>query len=169
MLLFHRGSVEVFAVLTALCLATSVPATGQYEAENVELFSHVTLQDFGANGAKDCWGYVSPSGREYAIIGLTNGAGFVEITDPANPVILAVMPQDVALDIKVYQNYVYIASGNVPETNVYDVSDIDNGVITLVRISMLPAHNLAVDEVSGFLYSARTGGGLNAYDLILQR
>ena len=93
MLLFHRGSVEVFAVLTALGLATSVPAAGQYEAENVELFSQVTLQDLGVGYAKGCWGYVSSSGREYALIALSAGTGFVEITDPTNPVIVAVMDQ----------------------------------------------------------------------------
>ena len=34
------------------------------------------------------WGYVSESGREYAIVGLSSGTSFVEITDPGNPQIL---------------------------------------------------------------------------------
>ena len=32
--------------------------------------------------------YTSPGGREYAIIGMSNGKHFVDITDPTNPTIV---------------------------------------------------------------------------------
>jgi choice-of-anchor B domain-containing protein len=128
------------------------------------MYSHLTVGDLGASYAEDSWGYVSPSGREYAIVGLSTGTGFVEITDPANPVIVAVMTQpNRGRDMKVYQDYVYSSSDSGP-THVYDVSDIDNGVITHVRSFNQGTHNLAVDEVSGFLYLAG-GGVMRAYDL----
>ena len=69
--------------VVALLLMTAIPAAAQYQSENVDLLSRVALSEFGAEFAEDSWGYVSPSGREYAIIGLSNGTGFVEITDPA--------------------------------------------------------------------------------------
>ena len=76
---------------TAVTLIITATALAGYPAENVVLRSHVPLPDFGASFAEDCWGYVSDSGREYAIIGLSNGTGFVEITDPDNPVIVSVV------------------------------------------------------------------------------
>lgn len=138
---------------------------GEFPAENVSLFSHISLSDLSAGAARDCWGYVSKSGREYAIIALPQGPGFVEITDPANPVIVDIVnTPNIALDIKVYQDYVYSSSGAGP-LNIIDVSQIDDGVVTLVvSIPEGGTHNLAVDEVSGFLYLA-IGGPLVAMDL----
>ncbi len=145
-------------------LLLTVPASAGFPAKNVSLYAHLSVQDLNAEFAEDCWGYLSPSGREYAIIGLSTGTGFVEITAPANPVIVAVMMQpNRGRDMKVYQSYVYSSSDSGP-THVYDVSDIDNGVITHVRSFDQGAHNLAVDEVSGFLYLA-VGGPMHVYDL----
>ena len=164
MMLRERSTAGILAGCLALCLFTAVPAVAGFPSENVSMYSHVTVADFGASFAEDSWGYVSPSGREYAIIGLSTGTGFVEITDPANPVIVDVMTQsNRGRDMKVYQNYVYSSSDSGP-THVYDVSDIDNGVITHVRSFSQGTHNLVVDEVSGFLYLA-VGGPLLAYDL----
>ncbi len=161
----QRSTAGVFAGCLALCLFTALPAAAQFPSENVSLYSHLTSADFGANFTEDCWGYVSPSGREYAIVGVSTGTAFVEITDPVNPVIVDVMTQpNRGRDMKVYQNYVYSSSDRGP-THVYDVADIDNGVITHVRSFNQGTHNLAVDEVSGFLYLA-VGGPMRVYDLI---
>ena len=150
---------------TALTVFTPSSAwAGGFPAENIAIYSHLSLSQLeNAGFARDCWGYTSPSGREYAIIGLEQGPGFVEITDPFNPVIVDIISTaNIALDIKVYQNYVYTTSGG-GLLNVIDVSDIDNGNITLV--ASFPkggTHNVVIDEVSGFLYlaiGARLGPG----------
>jgi len=157
------------ALATAGCAASALfsPATASagFPAENVSLYSHLSLADLNAEFAEDCWGYVSPSGREYAIIGLSQGPGFIEITDPANPVIVDIVnTPNKARDMKVYGHYVYTSSDGGP-LNVIDVSDIDNGNITLVvSFPEGAAHNLALDEASGFLYLA-IGGPLVALDL----
>ncbi|MEE9131806.1 MAG: choice-of-anchor B family protein, partial [Phycisphaerales bacterium] len=143
----------------ASALLSPATASAGFPGENVSLYSHLSLADLGAEFAEDCWGYVSPSGREYAIIGLSQGPGFVEITDPANPVIVDIVnTPNRARDMKVYQHYVYTSSDGGP-LNVIDVSQIDDGVITLVDSFPKGAtHNVVIDEVSGFLYLA--GGGL---------
>ncbi len=58
-----------------------------FSAENVALLSWLSSEDITgvAQTANDVWGYVSPSGREYAIIGLRHGTAFIEVTDPLNP------------------------------------------------------------------------------------
>ena len=75
-----------------LSAKTSAPMTlplGGFESENVILKAWLDLGAFGnpSNG-NDCWGYTSPSGREYALMGLYNKMTVVEITNPANPVII---------------------------------------------------------------------------------
>jgi choice-of-anchor B domain-containing protein len=138
--------------------------TAQFQFDKVSLESRLSLSDLGAMFAEDCWGYVSPSGREYAIVGLSQGTGFVEITNPAAPVIVAIKVQCTrGRDMKVYQNFVY-STVEVGPTYIYDVSDIDNGMVSLENTYAAGAHNLAVDEVSGFLYHA-VGGPLDIYDL----
>ena len=149
----------------ALALFSPATALAGFPAENVSLYSHLSLADLNAEFAEDCWGYVSPSGREYAIIGLSQGPGFIEITDPANPVIVDIVnTPNRARDMKVYQHYVYTSSDGGP-LNVIDVSQIDDGIITLVdSFPKVGPHNLVIDEVSGFLYLA-FGGPLVAVDL----
>ena len=70
-------------------LGTLRPAVAQFDSEGIELYRHFDLGAFGANSGNDCWGYVSPSGREYALAGLSNKVGIVEITDPNASVIVA--------------------------------------------------------------------------------
>ncbi len=128
------------------------------------LRSHLPLSDFGASFAEDCWGYVSDSGREYAIIGLSNGTGFVEITDPDNPVIVrVVLTPNRGRDMKVYQHYVYSSSDSGP-THVIDLTEIDSGVVTLLNTLDGGAHNIFINEQSGFLY-ASIGGPMVVVDL----
>ena len=153
----------IAACATAGLIATA-PATAGFPAVNVSLYSQLSLEDFKAEFAEDCWGYVSESGREYAIIGLSTGTGFVEITDPENPVIVdIVLTANRGRDMKVYQNYVYSSSDSGP-FNIIDVQDIDIGVITLLASLDGGTHNIVINEESGFLYAA-TGGPLVAVDL----
>jgi len=84
---------------------------GQFDRSGVELLSWLTLSDLGGSiDGNDCWGYVSPSGREYAIIGHGHGTSFVEITDPTNPVVIGNISgtRSIWRDIKIYQQHAYI-------------------------------------------------------------
>jgi len=144
-----------------------------FPASGVTLLSWLTLDDLngGASGA-DCWGYVSPSGREYAIIGTDNGTTFVEITNPTMAQVVGFIdgPDSLWRDIKVYQSYAYAVSEGGSGIQVISLAGIDSGSVSLVRTVTGPdtssTHNVAIDEVSGFLY--RTGGssnGLRIYSL----
>ncbi len=145
-----------------------------FPAENVVLKSWITLGEFGtgASTGNDCWGFVSSSGREYAIMGLSNATAWVEVTDPTDPVIVATRQEPSSLwhDIKTYQDYGYAVSEVGQGIKVYDMSQIDSGIVTLVNTILTgggaSTHNVAIDETSGFLY--RCGGGdngLRIYDL----
>jgi choice-of-anchor B domain-containing protein len=151
-------------MVCAVVLGLVGSASAQHGSMNVNLYHQLTLNDLSANYAMDCWGYVSDSGREYALVGLSTGTAFVEITDPSNPVIVEQIAHPRGgKDIKVYQDYAYATTDSGP-LQVIDMTDIDNGNVTLARSVSDRAHNLVINEDSGFLYTCDSGG-LHALDL----
>ncbi len=157
-------------------LATGFSELDTFDADGVILNAWIPLNQFGLNSiaGNDCWGYTSPSGREYAIMGLYNGYGFVEITDPNNPVILNSIPGPSSdwHDIKVVGEYAYGVSEGGGGIQVIDLRNIDNGSVSLVgNISTAghsTTHNIIVNQDSGALYicGANIGnGGLLRVDL----
>lgn len=149
--------------LLGLCLIASIASVSnaQYPHDKINLYRHFGLAELEAGGGNSCWGYVSPSGREYAIMGCNNKVAFVEITDPTNCNYFASIPHGAGLwaDVKVYKNALYLAT----ETDgvgvqVIDLSNIDNHQVTLVKTIASPgrSHTLNVDPDSGFLYCVGT-------------
>jgi len=149
-----------------------------FPSAGIDLRSWLPVTDFdaAATAANDCWGYVSPSGREYALIGLSLGTGFVEVTDPANAQIVGVVPGPTSSwrDIKTYQEFAYVVSEGGGGIQVIDLTQIDSGVVTLVNTvtsgGRAATHDVAVNTESGRLYRAGGGGnfpvqGLRIYSL----
>ncbi|MBI5361561.1 MAG: hypothetical protein HZA53_00175, partial [Planctomycetes bacterium] len=104
--------------------------TAPFTANNVTLLSWVTLAEFGVSAAgngNSCFGYTSPSGREYALMGLSTGTAVVEITQPGNPVIVAQVPGPVSLwrDVRTYSTYAYAVSEGGGGIQVIDLANVD--------------------------------------------
>ena len=147
-----------------------------FASDGVQLEAWLPIDDFAGNhdNANDCWGYTSPSGREYAILGLECGNAVVEVSDPANPVILQMIAGPCSLwgDVKVYGNYAYATTeDSAVGIQVIDLSDVDNGNVALAGQvdagnGTGSSHNVVLDTTSGFVY--RVGGvfnGMGVYDL----
>eukprot|EP00547_Thalassionema_nitzschioides_P016527 CAMPEP_0194241758 /NCGR_PEP_ID=MMETSP0158-20130606/7511_1 /TAXON_ID=33649 /ORGANISM="Thalassionema nitzschioides, Strain L26-B" /LENGTH=628 /DNA_ID=CAMNT_0038976709 /DNA_START=108 /DNA_END=1991 /DNA_ORIENTATION=+ len=155
---------------------------GGYSCNAVDLLSLVTLQELnGASAANDIWGWTDAgSGREFAIIGLREGTGFVEISDPYNPVYLGFLPTATSnsswRDIKTIGDYALIVS----EASGHGMQIFD--MIQLLSIGNPPssfsatlnyngfgnAHNVFINEDTGFVYAVGTstcGGGLHIVDM----
>lgn len=137
-----------------------------FPSSGITLRSWIPLGDFhaGATDGNDCWGYTSASGREYAFIGLNNGTGVAEVTDPGNATIVAHLPgvSSIWRDIKTYQTYAYAVSEGGGGIQVFDLSGIDSGtIVDLGSITSGPgtvqSHNVAINADSARLY--RVGGG----------
>ena len=154
----------------------SIASSAPFDASGVQLVAWLPLNEFGPsiNEANDCWGYVSESGREYALVGLSHGTGVVDLTDPSDPVVLTVVPGPVSTwrDIKTYRRFAYAVSEGGSGVQVIDLSQVDAGVVDYLGDvtdggSTTATHNVAIDTESGFLY--RCGGGSNGlriYDLV---
>lgn len=149
-----------------------------FPSSGVTLRSWIPVTDFDATAtsANDCWGYTSPSGREYALIGLSLGTGIVEVTDPANAQIVDVLPGPISdwRDLKTYQGHAYAVSEGGGGIQVFDLTQIDSGIVSQVASvttgGRQATHDVAVNETSGRLYRAGGGGsnpvqGLRIYSL----
>ena len=150
---------------------------GVFDSSNITLLAQIPLNNFfgiDSSSGNDCWGYVSGTGREYAIMGLAGGYAFVEITNPTSPVIVDTVNGPVSLwhDVKVIGDYAYGVSEAGSGIQIMDLSDIDNGNVTLVRNwtagGYSTSHNIVVNEESGSLWVVGTNignGGLVHIDI----
>ncbi|MFK7759952.1 MAG: choice-of-anchor B family protein [Phycisphaerales bacterium] len=150
---------------------------GGFDSLNMTFLANIPLNNFtGVNSTfgNDCWGYVSPSGREYVIMGVFGGFAYVEITDPINPVIIETIvgPTSDWHDVKVVGQYAYGVSEGGSGIQVMDMSDIDNGNVSLVRNwtsgGYSTTHNIVANEDTGSLWLAGANignGGLINIDL----
>ncbi len=159
---------------------------GIYPCENVDLVSFTPIGTVGGGIGADAWGWTDPmDGTEYVIMNRQNGTGFLDISDPENPVYLGNLPTETGAtswrDAKVYQNHVYIVSdGNGAHgMQVFDLTHLRNVVappVTFVEdflyTDLGSAHNIVINEDSGYAYAvgvssgAQTcSGGLHIIDL----
>jgi len=160
------------------CVAGSA---GGFACSGVSLRSRVPLQVMGGSVGNDIWGWADPAtGQEYALMGMTNGTAFVDITNPERPVYLgriATQTQSSTWrDIKVYRNHAYIVADRAGAhgMQVFDLTRL-RGIAgpqaflaDAVYGDFENAHNLAIDEDTGFAYAVGTntcGGGLHMIDI----
>ena len=154
---------------------------GTYPCSNVDLMSFLALADIGGGEANDIWGWTdSSTGKEYAIMGRTNGTSFVDISDPVNPIYLGNLPPPAAgstwRDIKVYADHAFIVTeANYSGMQVFDLTQLRMVASPPATFSETAhysgfswAHNLVINEDSGFAYAVGTNncsGGLHMINI----
>jgi choice-of-anchor B domain-containing protein len=155
-------------------LATIQWGYAQDSNYNMTLLSHKTYPD--AEGSS-CWGWTSPNGTEYAIIGLTTGTSIVSLANPANPVEVQFITGASGWwrEMKVYDNHLYIGSDNSGATGVQIVNllSLPNAPVTtfapyLGGTQLRRVHTVTLDEEGGFLYLNGTNlysGSVLIFDL----
>ena len=56
---------------------------------NISLYAHISPKDLGGQQVNDIWGWVDPeTSKEYALVGLTDGVSFVDVTKPNEPIVV---------------------------------------------------------------------------------
>ena len=138
-----------------------------YPCNNYDLMSHIPIDVLGGAGAEgnDSWGWTDPdTGKEYALIGTTTSAAFVDISNPANPIYLGRLPtatvNSLWRDIKVYNDYAFIVSEAINHgMQVFDLKRLRNVVTPQIfnadanYTGFGSAHNIVINESSGFAYA----------------
>jgi choice-of-anchor B domain-containing protein len=156
-------------------------AAGDFACSGVALAKRVPLDAMGGGDGNDLWGWVDPdTNREYALMGLTNGTAFVDVTDPEDPVFLGRLPTETVdsawRDIKVYQNHAFIVadSAGAHGMQVFDLRRLRDLVspqtldADAVYGDFANAHNLAINESTGYAYAVGTNTcaeGLHIIDI----
>jgi choice-of-anchor B domain-containing protein len=139
---------------------------GDFTCSGINLRKRVANTDMGGGDGNDIWGWVDPmSSEEYALMGLTTGTAFVNVTDPENPIVVGTLPTETIetpwRDIKVYQDHAFVIADRADAhgIQVFDLTRL-RGVAApqvftpdVVYDGITSAHNIAINEDSGFLYA----------------
>ncbi|MCH9003880.1 MAG: choice-of-anchor B family protein [Proteobacteria bacterium] len=157
-------------------------SAGGFSCSGISLNAQVSLRTMGGTTGSDIWGWRdTQSGNEYALMGMTTGTAFVDVTAPLNPVFLGRLPtqtvESVWRDIKVYQDHAYIVADNAAGhgMQVFDLTRL-RGQVTAQTFSadvvygdFESAHNIAINEDTGFAYAVGTDtcGGLHIIDITM--
>lgn len=171
-------------------------SAGTFPCRNVDLLSHIPLATFSSRpaSASDLWGFIDRNdNREYAVVGLSNGTAFVDITDPANPREAAFVSGLSSLwrEPIVYQYFDSVAGryrafayvsteARGGSVEIIDLSGLPNSVARVTQLNdMLSAHTVYISNVEyagntpntslpAYLVvagSSANGGALRIYNL----
>jgi len=153
----------------------------KYPCKNVDLLSVLPLSGLGGGNGNDIWGWTDPSsGKEYAIVGRTNGTAFVDLSVPTSPKFLGNLPSNGGSsswrDMKVYKDHAFIVADFITGhgMQVFDLTRL-RGVTTPQTFTadalykeFGPAHDIAINEETGFAYaigSNTCSGGPHVVDI----
>jgi choice-of-anchor B domain-containing protein len=164
-----------------------------FDCRNIDLLSFLPIDALGGGSTtklNDIWGWTDQqTGRDYALVGRSDGTSFVDITDPVNPVFIGDLPshdttRSVWRDVKVLGDYAVIVADNPvgPDMKlrshgmqIFDLRnmrDVSNPPVTFAADHVYDefgkAHNIAVNPQTEFAYavgSETCGGGLHMVDL----
>ncbi len=162
-----------------------------FRCDDVDAQSFLSLRDIGGvRGTRmnDIWGWTHvASGREFALVGRTDGMAFVEMTDPYNPIYLGNLAKtegamnSVWRDMKVYKDYVFVVADGAGQhgMQVFDLSRLLNVKNAPVEFDadvmydkIASSHNIVINEETGFAYAVAVrmggitcGGGLHMIDI----
>ena len=174
----NHSNLDAPPPMSALELAASSCSggfAGEYPCQGIDFMSRVPLSSFTGNplSASNLWGYVDlDDNREYAIIGLRNGTGVVDVTDPSNPAIVGHIAgvSSQWREVKVYQ--FWNASASRWDAYAYITTEGSGGGIQIIDLTQLPSSvSLAntwtgvstshTDHVSNINYSTNASNNPN--------
>ncbi len=157
---------------------------GPFPCKAMDLLSFVPMAEFyeeapdhrnslgSTRKLSEVWGWVSPeTGQEYVAVGMFNAVAFFNVSNPYAPAYLGKIETDTPLDmvwfdVKTYQNYAIITAEATPFGMLtfdwtrlegldqdYDRTFEADGVYA----PNLTAHNVVVNEESGYAYLVGAG------------
>lgn len=162
-----------------------------YPCNNVDLLSFMTIEELGGKAGdltSGNWGWTdSQTGKEYAIVGMSDATAFVDITNPIKPILVGRLPMhaggkaSIWREIKTYNNYAFTAveSGNNQGMQVFDLTQLRTFTNTPITFSETAhyagvgnIHTITIDDESGFAYLNGSngtgnlcGGGFHIVDI----
>jgi choice-of-anchor B domain-containing protein len=185
------GEVESLASVVGDQVNCNSNEANIFGCEKVDLLAFLPTAEIGGEQGvrlNDIWGWTDPdTGKEYALVGRTNGTSFIDVSSPTHPVYLGDLPLTEGArpaswrDIKVYQNHAYIVSDGAGAhgMQVFDLTqlrDVPSMPATFAETAhydqIHSAHNIVINEETGYAYAVGSsmggetcGGGLHMIDI----
>lgn len=150
----------------------------QFECNQVAIASFLPVSAIGGGrGAKtnDVWGWTdTESGKEYAIVGRTDGTAFIDVSNASAPVYLGNLPKTSGSrgnswrDIKVYHNHAFIVADGAGQhgMQVFDLTKlrgVSHPPVTFEEDALYDgiasAHNIVINEETGYAYAVGVNSG----------
>lgn len=152
---------------------------GPYPCNKIDFMGHIDAETLGAGAAdgSDIWGWTDhTTNKEYALIGMSNGTGFVDISNPTEPILVGRLPTNAGTnfwrDIKVYNDYAFIVADNVGAHgmqvfNLTRLANVTNApeifTADAIYTGVESCHNIVINESEAVAYlvgcSSTNGGG----------
>jgi choice-of-anchor B domain-containing protein len=149
-----------------------------FQCGEVDLMGFLPVSAIGGGrgvNLNDIWGWTDPqTGKEYALIGRTDGTAFVDMTEPTRPIYVGEIrktkgsPNAAWRDIKTYRDHAFIVADASGEhgMQVFDLARLRTYRGTPITFqpdttyhNIASAHNIVINEESGFAYPVGSGSG----------
>ena len=173
------GETEGYDAVTGDAVDCSEGTASGFGCDQMDLVALLPVESMGAaRGAmvNDVWGWTDPeTGREYAVVGRSEGTSFVDVTDPGNPIYLGQLPKTEGSrgqawrDVKVIRDHAVIVADNAGPhgMQVFDMTrlrDVDPSNpptfdADALYTDIASSHNIIVNEDTGFAYATASSGG----------
>ena len=163
---------------------------GAFRCKGVDLVSRLESGGFGdlPGQVTDIWGWTDPgTGTEWALVGHSTGTSFISLKNPEHPVYAGILPlTDGASfsgwrDIKVYEDHAFVVAdlAGPHGVQVFDLTELRDASdpprtfsSTTIYRGIHSAHNVVINEETGFAYAVgggdggeTCGGGLHMIDI----
>ncbi len=171
---------DVFSAMTGEEQRCDGDSIEKFSCKGVDLKSFLPIENIGGERGielNDIWGWTDPeTGTEYALVGRTNGAAFVDVSDPTNPVYVGELPLTEGArvnswrDIKVYKDHAYVVADNAKDhgMQIFDLTQLRE-----VEAEKMPktfestahydkvnsVHNVVINKETGYAYAVGSSGG----------
>ncbi len=173
------GSLQIVPSVKEKILCEDGFADG-YPCNGYDLMARIdviTLAGTSSMQGNDIWGWTdAATGKEYALVGISNGTAFVDVSDPLNPFFLGRLNTSTISskwrDIKVYGNYAFIVADSAGShgmqvfdlTKLRDINDsFEVFTADAVYMDVDSCHNIVINESEGVAYllgcRSANGGG----------
>jgi choice-of-anchor B domain-containing protein len=167
-----------FAKVTGGEQKCSEGKAAEFACQQVDLLAFLPISAIGGKrgtSLNDVWGWTDAAGgREYMLVGRSDGTSFLDVTNPSAPRYLGDLPLHAGAKanmwrgIRVYKEHAFIvADGAGPHgMQVFDLTqlrDVTGAPVSFTETAhydrLASAHTLALDEESGFAFATGANGG----------
>lgn len=153
-----------------LLILQSMPLLSQVPVNNMSLIANKNEHFLDMYSA--VWGYAAPNGREYAILGCSEGTAFYDITDTGNVSEIDFVPGLSSLwrEFKTYGHYAYIVSeASGSGLQIVDLQYLPDSV-SLVNTVTFPGYSRThtISQSGPYLYmngGDYNNGGIFVFDI----